>query len=700
MLGTILSHPSEGPYKPFAYLIAAMFSDFHFLSPEWLLALLPLGAILWGIGRRGMGADAWRKVVDPNLLPHLLVEGIHKAGRLPLTLLACGWLAAVVALANPTFERLPVPAYRGELVRLVVLDLSRSMEAADLKPSRLARARYKVADILKRSPDGQVGLIAFAGDAFVVSPLTDDADTILSMLDVVVPEIMPVQGSRPDLALAKAKGLLTQAGAARGEVVLVGDDAGGPHALDQAKALAAAGYSLSVIGVGTQEGAPVPGVRNADKRPVMSRLDADSMRALATAGGGVYAPLSADGRDLDRVLRATPVMPDQAKQETQIQTEVWKELGPWILLGVLPLGALAFRRGWLLTLALLAGSWAWSPEPVMASSWDDLWQRPDQQAAAALEAGEHEKARDLAKQPEQRGTASYRLGDYQAAAEDFAAVDQADAHYNRGNALAKAGRLEEAVSAYERALAQEPGMEDAAYNKALIEDYLKKQQQQERPSQRKGQGGEQGGESEGQQSAEQEAEDPSQADQSAGDESEEGDRLSSGEQEDTGEDQQGGSDAQQQSDSAQRAEGRGEESSRNEEQAQGQELAQESNQDTESPDVPQDQGVAGGGPDERSTDDGDSIEAEAMDVAERAAADYREQAAAQEPAEDGDASQGSTEGQGTEEPTPQEREARQAADQWLRRIPDDPAGLLRRKFLYQYQSRAAQKGAVASGDPW
>ena len=345
-----------------------MLSDFHFLTPEWFLALLPLGAILWGISRRGARGDVWQRVVDPDLLPHLLVQGIGQGHRLPLVLLAGGWLAVVAALANPTFERLPVPVYRGELARVVVLDLSRSMEAADLAPSRLARARYKVADILKRSREGQVGLIVFAGDAFVVSPLTDDADTILSMLDAVVPEIMPVQGSRPDLALAKAKELLEQAGAAGGEVILVGDDAGGARALAQAKALKGAGYELSVIGVGTKAGAPVPNAVGADGRPVMSRLDPGVLRALASAGSGVYAPLSADGRDLDRVLRATPTLPEQAKEETQMQTEVWKELGPWILLAVLPLAALAFRRGWLLAIALIVGSLTWLPEPAMAST--------------------------------------------------------------------------------------------------------------------------------------------------------------------------------------------------------------------------------------------------------------------------------------------------------------------------------------------
>lgn len=673
-----------------------MLSDFHFLNPGWFLALLPLGAILWGIGRRGAGAGAWQRVVDPNLLPHLLVQGGGKGRRLSLSLLALGWLIAVIALADPTFERLPVPAYRGELARVVVLDLSRSMEAADQKPSRLDRARYKVADILERSQDGQVGLIAFAGDAFVVSPLTDDADTILAMLDAVVPEIMPVQGSRPDLALAKAAELLTQAGATRGEVVLVGDDAGGARALEQAKALRDAGHSLSVIGVGTKEGAPVPGVRDTDERPVMSRLNPDSMRALADAGGGVYAPLSADGRDLDKVLRAEAKMPDQAQQEAQIQTEVWKELGPWILLGLLPLAALAFRRGWLLTLVLVIGSGALAPKPVEAMSWDDLWQRTDQQAAAALDAGEHEKARELAQQPEQRGTASFRLGDFQAAAEDFVAVDQADAHYNRGNALAKSGRLEDAVTAYEQALAKEPEMEDAAFNKALVEELLKKQQQEQQQKQQSQGGGEEGQQdeqSEGQQSKDQQGGGESQADQSSGEQSASG-------QQDAGEDQQGETGPQEKSDGQQQAAGQEQESEDGKDQAQGQEQAQEPDQKGQAQKASGEQSPAGGNRDEGAEGDSDSAEAEDRDKTEQAAADYRKQAAAQED-QQGQKESGPVPGEPVpDEPSAEEREARQAADQWLRRIPDDPAGLLRRKFLYQYRSRSNREGVVSAGNPW
>ncbi len=456
-------------------------ADFHFLTPEWFLALLPLAAVLWGASRRGVAQNAWQRVVDRHLLPYLLVGQAGAARWLPLTLVAAGWLVAVVALANPSYERRPAPAVRPVDARVVVLDLSHSMDAADLKPSRLARARYKVADILNRSRDGQVGLVAFAGDAFVVAPLSDDAGTLLGMLDALSPEVMPVRGSRPDLGLAKAGELLTQGGARGGEVILVGDDAGDERARAAAASLVAEGRTLSVIGVGTAEGAPVPGARDADGKPVMAQLDAAALQSLARAGGGDYATLTPDRADLDLVLHRQSGRVDPGQDAAKVDADQWEGLGPWLTLALLPLAALAFRRGWLvgaaLTLVLTQG--ILSPRPALALTWDDLWQRPDQQAAAALAQGDHRRALDLAEQPDQRGTASYRLGDYQSAAESFGVAGSADGDYNRGNALARAGKLQEAIAAYGEALKLRPGMEDAVYNKARVEELLKRQQQQQ-----------------------------------------------------------------------------------------------------------------------------------------------------------------------------------------------------------------------------
>lgn len=659
--------------------------DLHFLNPEWLLALLPLAVLLGIAGRQAGATNAWQRVVDPKLLPYLLMGQSGAARWLPLALLGLGWLLAVIALANPSYERRPVPAIRPLAARVVVMDLSRSMEAADLKPSRLARARYKVADILGRSRDGQVGLVAFAGEAFVVAPLSDDADTLLAMLDALSPDVMPVRGSRPDLGLAKAAELLTQAGARAGEVVLVGDDPGDERAIAAARALVAEGRTLSVIGVGTSEGAPVPGARDTEGRPVMARLDVTTLAALAEAGGGAYATLNADGQDLDLVLHRQTGGPHPVPTQGQAEADQWDGLGPWLALGLLPLAALAFRRGWLMSaaLTLFLAHAALTPAPALAWTWDDLWQRRDQQVAAAMAQGDHRRALDLADQPAQRGTASYRLGDYRTAAEAFAAAGGAEGDYNRGNALALAGRLQEAIAAYNAALSREPEMEDARYNKARVEELLRQQQQQPGP-------GDQSPEEQERQSPQgQEGQQDQTGDPKGGEQGDQGQQAQDG---------QGGQAAQQGEETQAGQQGQDGDQGQEGAGAGGQDQAAGAKGGAEDQ-----QGQAGIQPGEEDAPDAAGAEARRAQ-AEQAAADYRA-AAEREAVGQGEAGAGPQEiadpgTPGEADPTPEELEARQAAEQWLRRIPDDPSGLLRRKFLYQYRLRNMQQGTTTSGNPW
>jgi Ca-activated chloride channel family protein len=399
-------------------------------------------------------------------------------------------------------------------------------------------------------------------------------------------------------------------------------------------------------------------------------------------------------------------------------TESWKELGPWLVLALLPLGALAFRRGWVVVIALLVANLSLTaPRPAMAFGWDDLWQRRDQQAARALEDADYDRARELAQDPLRSGTASYRLGDYDAAVDAFAAGDSPEHHYNRGNALAAAGRLEDAVAAYDEALARTPDMADALYNKAQIEQLLKQQQQQQQQQdqQQQSDGGQQGDQSDQSQQSGSDQANEQGPDEQGSDAPQNGEQASAedespesqdGQQQDASQDQGGdqsgqqeqqageGDDQQQGSDAGQQqAEGEG---------AQPETGSQASQQGTAQDNTGRDDGGASADAD-AGDDNGVAQDKSERDRAEQAAEDYRAEAAAQsgdtaeQPPPDGAAAAAAD---SDEEPTPEELESRQAADQWLRRIPDDPAGLLRRKFLYQYRARAEEGGEVEAGNPW
>ncbi len=461
--------------------------DFHFLRPLWLLGL-PLGPLLaWNLWRRLQVGAQWREVCDPQLLPHLLVPPAAARRKWPYWMVTAATTLALVALAGPAWERLEQPVYRTLNARVVVLDLSRSMDATDYLPSRLTRARFKVVDILRRSRDRPVGLAVFAADGFIITPLTEDANTIISLLPAVDTNIMPAQGSRADLGLQAAARMLERGGARRGEVILITDGVKGQRAASEAAKLRAAGFRVSVLAAGTPEGAPIPVqgggfFKELKGGIVVAMTDYDALRGIARAGGGRFATLGNDDSDIDYLLSDAFALPlNLNMQAVERTSEIWRDRGPWLLLLVLPLAALAFRRGWL---ALIPLTILVMPAPAQAVTWDDLWARPEQQAARALERGDPAAAAGVARDPLWKGGALYRGGQYEEAADAFARSHETMAHYNRGNALARAGLLAEALSAYDAALGAQPQHADALHNRALVARLMEQLRQLSRQQQR------------------------------------------------------------------------------------------------------------------------------------------------------------------------------------------------------------------------
>jgi Ca-activated chloride channel family protein len=469
--------------------------DFHFLRPLWLLAL-PLGPLLaWSLWRRLHEGVQWRDVCDPHLLPHLLVTPVAARRKWPYWILIAATTLALLALAGPAWERLEQPVYRTLNARAVVLDLSRSMDATDYPPSRLTRARFKAVDILRRSRDRPVGLAVFAADGFIITPLTEDANTIISLLPAVNTDIMPAQGSRPDRGLEVVMRMLERGGARRGDVILITDGVKGQRTKAQAAKLRAAGFRVSVLAAGTPEGGPIPVqgggfFKQLDGGIVVAMTDYDALRAVAQAGGGRFASLSNDDSDIDYLLSSEIPQPlDLDLQATERTSETWRDRGPWLLLLLLPLAALGFRRGWL---ALIPLGVAIMPMQARAITWDDLWARPDQQAAGALAHGDPAHAASVARDPRWKGGALYRDQQYEEAVDAFARNDDPTAHYNRGNALARSGRLRDALAAYDTVLETDPRHVDALHNRTLVARLMEQLRQRSRQQQQDGQSGGQG----------------------------------------------------------------------------------------------------------------------------------------------------------------------------------------------------------------
>jgi len=329
-----------------------MIDQFHFIRPLWLLACLPIVWLAWRLLRDVGQGNRWRGVVDPALLEHLLDRQSTKAARWPIYAIVTGWLIVVFALAGPSWERQLSPVYRGADERVLVVDVSRSMDATDLKPTRMERARQKLTDILQRSADTQTALVVFAAVPYVVSPLTDDAQTINSMVGSLDTSIVPAQGSRVGLALERALELLQGAGSKQGSIWLLTDSPASGNAVAAARRIDAAGFTLSVMGFGTREGAPIQEqeggfVKDGKGNIVVAKLDPNGLQDLADAGGGIYTSALTTDRDLDRLFASHNLAADIRQNEQQRQTEVWRDRGPWLALLALPFAALFFRRGWL-----------------------------------------------------------------------------------------------------------------------------------------------------------------------------------------------------------------------------------------------------------------------------------------------------------------------------------------------------------------
>ena len=286
---------------------------FHFLRPYWLLALVPLGVLVIQFARRRASAGNWTQVVDQRLLPHLIHEEHRQRPLWPAALIAIVGAASIVALAGPVWKQLPQPVFRAQSALIIALDLSRSMDAQDIKPNRLVRARHKVIDILKQRREGQTALIVYAQDAFVVSPLTQDTNTIAALINTLSTDLMPHQGSHVENALYKADDLFKQAGTYSGTILVVTDgvDSTNHDAVESAlKQVVDSGHSVSVLGIGTKEGAPIVDQRGGFIKDelgaiVISKLDTPALQELAELGGGRFQLLTADDTDINR-LKLTP----------------------------------------------------------------------------------------------------------------------------------------------------------------------------------------------------------------------------------------------------------------------------------------------------------------------------------------------------------------------------------------------------------
>ena len=659
--------------------VLIIMDSLHFVRSEWFYAFIPLLLFLLFSYRTRLNNRNWLGVIDTRLLPYVLTARGKKQRRYPLLLVLIAGSLCITALAGPVYKKLPQPVYREQSSLVVLLDLSQSMNATDIKTSRLSRAKLELLDLLKTRRSGQTALVVYAADAFVVTPLTDDNATIANLVPSLETDMMPAQGSKLSNALEKAASLFTQSGTVHGDILVITDDIH-PRAESAIKKVVSQGHRVSIFGIGTAEGSPVPLVdggflQDRDGAIVLPRLDSSRLQSYALQGGGLYTALQADDSDVEKLatlFQSKELARDEDSSDpNNLSADVWQEEGHWLLLPLLLFAALWARKGWIAALVLFVSSTSGPiPSSVYADTVDrrlldteHLWSSPDQKAMKAFRDGDSETAAREFTRPDWKASAYYRNGDYESAIETLQDPESSDGFYNKANALAKLGRYEEAIEAYDRALELDESNADAEYNREQVKQVLQQQQQQQGSQQQENQ--QQDGEDQQSQQQDQQQQDGQKQDGEQQDQDQQQPQQDSEQPSDKNESEQ-----QQQS-----SQGKPQE---NDEQQEQEQLKQR-DAEAEAEQQKQEQQQYQQQQKEQENQDQSDSEANKSQEVEHEDSEQKPMDIEVNPMEASISEQD------------------KATEQWLKRIPDDPGGLLRRKFHYQYKQIPNQ---TDSEQPW
>jgi Ca-activated chloride channel homolog len=653
-------------------------NQFHFLRPEWFAAIIPLLLLVILIRKATAKQSGWQSVIPSHLYQYMVIGKTEVGAKPPIMLLAIAWFVSVIALAGPTWERLPQPVYQLKMGHVIVIDMSLSMRATDMTPDRLTRAKYKAIDLVNAIGEGEMGLVAYAGDAFVISPLTEDAANITTLIPSLSPEIMPVPGSDPLLGIESAAALLTNAGYNSGMIYWITDGIELAQQNELQEYVASIPFTLNALTVGTAEGAPIRQqsgelLKDHTGSIVIPKLNDDAVKGVVKTSGGRFESFTSNDTDIE-ALAAISLLDkgnsEEDEEDSNIQGDQWKEVGPYLVVLLLPLAAFAFKRGlvFLLLVGLLSppvmqkahalqGSDVASErqsgiensaQPKSLSWWQKPFMNDNQEALNSYQRGKYKDAVSQFDDKLWKASSLYKSGEYERALAAFENIPGPESLYNQGNALAKLGKLEKAIEKYERALQEAPDFEDAKANKKIIEDLLEQQAQQEKQNQQQNQ----------QQGSDQNQNQDTQQNNGEDDQQQSGEpNNQDGEQNDNS-DQQSGQNQQQNS-----TEQNGEQ--QNSDNAERSEDSEPSEPEQQEPSSQQDNADQGENAQQNS--------AQALDEEESSAQEA--EAMQSQAGELSDA----------------EKEELQRMESLMRRVPDDPAFLLKRKMQLEAQKRQRQR---------
>lgn len=455
-------------------------SAFHFLRPWWLLLLLPgvLLPLLWS--QRHDLARRLDGIIAPHLLQHLVITPTDHQRLRPVQLLGALLVIGGIAASGPSWEQ-DRPAFLENRAPLILaVDLSPSMAANDVPPSRIEAAKHKLRDLIARRPGVPTALIAYAGSAHLVLPATQDAGLLDSFLQALSPGLIQRSGKDALGAIEIAKRLLT-AEQSPGTLVLLTDGADQKQfdAID--KALRGSDLQVLVLAVGSQDGGLLAGGQlDAAGRPLLASFDSEGLKGLADAADAPLGSLTLNDDDLDWIeLHAQQHFQAAQGDEQRLH---WKDAGYWLCWPILLLALLSVRKGWKvhwLSVLLLAVGLSGAVQPARAGALADAFFTADQQGRWAFEHEHYPQAAEHFHDPFWKGLAAYRAADYPLALANFAKLDSAQAYFYLGNTYVRLSKFDLAIGAYRQALQRQAEFPAASANLALAQALQKDREDQQ-----------------------------------------------------------------------------------------------------------------------------------------------------------------------------------------------------------------------------
>ena len=636
----------------------------------------------------GKDQNLWQQIIPQHLYQQMIVsKGIHKSNAF-MHVGTVTLFVATLAIAGPSWERLPQAVYQTQVGKVILMDMSMSLRATDLSPNRLTRARFKAIDLVNEVKEGETGLVAYSGDAFVVSPLTDDINNLKTLIPVLSPEIMPTQGSSALIGLEQSAALLRNAGYKQGQIYWITDGINYDEITDIRDFIINSDFDVSALLIGTEAGAPISMLdgqllKDYSGKIVIPSIDSRYMNQAMAGTRAQYHLFAADNSDIQAIkIKVEFEQQQQAKAIENTSGDELKDMGPFLVLLLLPIAAYTFRKG-LLNIAIAAlftsvllvpeqtamaqsnalnGSPESSPNITLAkpdampeTMIDKVFKNADQRGKLAFDNSDFEKAGELFENEEWRAASAYKKGDYESAAKLYSALlektdkPNTDNLYNQGNALAKLGKLKEALELYKQTLMVDADHQPALQNKKIVEEMLNQQQneqnqQQESNDQNSDENGEQ-----------QKNEEQSESDSQQQDQSQDGDSQEDG--------QQGEQNEEQQSEGQQNSEQQGEQKNNANDEALKEEAQEQAQRESEASQT------------QEQKDQESSLENEPNEQSDEQETPGQEQQAAISNQINAD------------DLTPEQKEEMQRMQMILNKVTDDPAYLLKRKMQLEAYKR-------------